>query len=126
MAITESERQRFEEDRLAQLRIDQLEAAIRRHRDERGDDRCYQDDRDLYEVLPEGYTPRAEDTAVTIENCQKYIACRHDPATKYVSPQEKIDELQAKLDTWIKVFALLPLSVQDEITDLSAKVEGKQ
>lgn len=70
------------------------EEAIRRHRDYRGDDRCYLDDRELYAVLPEGYTPPAQDVAVTLEQCQKFIACRSDPATEYVSPQRRIEELE--------------------------------
>jgi hypothetical protein len=31
-------------------------AAVREHRDQRGDDRCWRDDRKLYASLPEGYT----------------------------------------------------------------------
>ena len=31
-----------------------LQSAVRRHRDERGDDRCWEDDERLYAALPEG------------------------------------------------------------------------
>ena len=75
--------------------IEALETAIRRHRDYRGDDRCYLDDRELYAVLPEGYEPPAKDTAVTLAQCERFIACRQDPATEYVSPQRRIEELEA-------------------------------
>ncbi len=75
-----------------------LRDAIRRHRDYRGDDRCYLDDRELYAVLPEGYTPPPHDSAVTLEQCVRFIRCREDPATEYVSPQREIERLQAELN----------------------------
>jgi hypothetical protein len=85
--------------------IDELRAensrlmmAIRKHRDYRGDDKCYMDDRELYSILPEGYTPPPFDAAVELENCKKYIACRQDPSTTYVSPQRRIEELEAEVE----------------------------
>jgi hypothetical protein len=78
-------------------RLMALEAAVRKHRDCRGDDRCWRDDDDLYRVLPEGYTPPARDTAVELENCERYIACRLDPRVVYVSPQRRIEELEAEV-----------------------------
>lgn len=77
--------------------VERLRQAIRTHRDQRGDDRCWQDDETLYNVLPEGYTPPVRDTSVELELCQRYIASRHNPATTYISPQREIDELYAKL-----------------------------
>jgi hypothetical protein len=74
-----------------------LEAAVRAHRDARGDDRCWLDDEALYAALPEGYTPPVRDTLVELELCKQFIACRHNPATTYVSPQRRIEELQAAL-----------------------------
>ncbi len=76
---------------------DALQAAIRRHRDERGDDRCWQDDETLYGVLPEGFTPPAREVAVELVRCAKYIACRRNPKTEYVSPQREIDALRTLL-----------------------------
>lgn len=35
--------------------------------------------------------------AVEIELCQKFIACRHNPNTEYISPQRRIDELEKEL-----------------------------
>ena len=78
--------------------VDRLRAAIRTHRDYRGNDRCYLDDRELYAVLPEGYTPCAGGVAVTIEQCEQFIRCRHDPATEYVSPQRRIEDLELEVD----------------------------
>jgi hypothetical protein len=72
-------------------------AAVREHRDQRGDDRCWRDDRKLYAALPEGYTPPAADTEIELDNCRRYIASRQDPATAYVSPQRRIEELEAEV-----------------------------
>src|SRR5262245_65608880 len=88
------------EDTIRDLRreVKQLQDAIRKHRDERGDDRCWLDDRDLYSILPEGFTPPAEDSCVELDRCRAYIASRHDPATSYLSPQRKIEALEAKFE----------------------------
>lgn len=72
-----------------------LQAAIRKHRDQHGDDRCWRDDEELYSVLPEGYTPRARDTAVELKNCERFIANRQNPKTEYVSPEREIERLKA-------------------------------
>lgn len=74
--------------------VDRLRDAIRQHRDERGDDRCHADDGRLYAVLPEGDTRPERETAVTLENCAKYIECRQT-GREYVSPQRRIEELEA-------------------------------
>lgn len=78
-------------------RIQDLETAIRQHRDERGDDRCHADDGRLYAILPEGDTRPERETLVTIENCQKYIECRQT-GREYISPQRRIEELEAEID----------------------------
>lgn len=78
--------------------LSRLEEAIRKHRDFRGDDRCWEDDEELYRTLPEGYEPPARDTAVELSNCQRFIECRRSPATEYISPQRRIEELQAEND----------------------------
>lgn len=64
-------------------RVKELEVAIRLHRDQKGDDRCWMDDANLYMILPEGYSPPTMDTAVELYNCEKFIASRRDPLTKY-------------------------------------------
>ncbi len=58
--------------------------SIRKHRDQSGDDRCWQDDNLLYQVLPEGYTPPEVDEPVILENCKRYIERRQCTLTKYV------------------------------------------
>lgn len=78
--------------------IERLEIAIRQHRDQRGDDRCWQDDLKLYEALPEGLgkaelgLPSPEEM---LKNCKRYITCRHQPGTPYISPQRRIEQLEA-------------------------------
>lgn len=74
--------------------LERLHTAVRKHRDMRGDDRCYLDDYELYEVLPEGFVRPSYDTKIEIENCKRYIAFRQDPNITYTSPQREIERLQ--------------------------------
>lgn len=74
-----------------------LQGAVRRHRDQRGDDRCWMDDHELYAALPEGYEPPPLDVAICIEHCHKFLATREHPETKYVSPQRRIEQLETQL-----------------------------
>lgn len=78
-------------------KITEYENAIRRHRNESGDDRCWMDDEELYKILPEGYTPPKRDSCVMLINCQRYIQSRQNPKTDYVSPQRHIEELELEL-----------------------------
>lgn len=84
------EKQRLEAE------IDRLQAGIRKHMNTRGDDRCHQDDHDLYQLLPDGDTRPAREVAVTLENCQRYIECRQQ-GREYISPQRRIEELEAEI-----------------------------
>jgi hypothetical protein len=74
-----------------------LTTAIRAHRDRRGDDRCWQNDITLWQVLPEGYVPPERDVRVEIENCKADIKSCHIPGVTYVSPQVEIDRLTAEV-----------------------------
>lgn len=76
--------------------VERLQTAIRKHRDYRGDDRCFQDDAELYAILPEGDTRSLAATAVTLENCARYIECRQQ-GREYISPQRRIEELEAEV-----------------------------
>lgn len=60
-----------------------LRTSIRAHRDEKGHDRCWLDDVELYGILPEGtfgvdlaLPPKDE----FIKNCERYHAHRQDPS----------------------------------------------
>lgn len=79
-------------------RIKELEDAIRKHRDQRGDDRCWQDDEELYKILPEGYEVPKREVAVEWAMCKKYLACRRNPKTEYISPQREIERLQRRVE----------------------------
>ena len=92
--------------------------AIRRHRDCRGDDRCWRDDFELYQTLPEGYRAPPHDTRVELEMCQQYIACRHNPETEYTSPQRRIEQLEALVESLSR-----RLAAQSDL--LARKAEGE-
>jgi hypothetical protein len=83
--------------------LERLQAAVREHRDARGDDRCWKDDEELYAALPEGYTPPERDTSVQLAMCERYIASRQHPATEYVSPEREIERLQKRINELEKV-----------------------
>jgi hypothetical protein len=65
-------------------RVGQLENAIRTHRDQRSDDRCWMDDLELYKVLAEsGFVDdqkapdnRVGDKAAMLVNCARFIERR--------------------------------------------------
>lgn len=104
---------------LAEGERDRLAAAIRAHRDQRGDDRCWLDDESLYAALPEGHTPPARDAKVEIDNCIRYISTRRRPGTVYVSPQRRIEELEAERDR----LAAENAGLRQALRDLTATAE---
>lgn len=76
--------------------IERLRNAIRKHRDQRLDDRCWMDDFELYEVLPEGIEPSYVDLRLLpkeemMRNCERFVDCRRtellpeDAIAKYKS-----------------------------------------
>lgn len=77
---------------------------IRNHRDTPPDDRCWENDIELYKVLPEydpddplqnPVLPPPEEMRA---NCDRYIACRHTPGMEYISPQREIERLTSELE----------------------------
>lgn len=93
-----------------------MEQAVRKHRDQRGDDRCWVDDEELYKALPEGYEAPERDCRVELALCERYIASRHHPGTEYVSPQRRIEELEA--ESALLKWKLEPLKLLDPDKDL--------
>ena len=80
-------------------RIQELETAIRKHRDQRWDDRCWRDDLELYEHLPEGVGQadlRLAPPEEQLANCRKFVECRHH-GTEYVSPMREIEQLEREV-----------------------------
>ena len=101
------------------FRVNELEAAIRKHRDERGDDRCWMDDLELYDHLPEGVGNadlRLAPPEEQLANCRKFVECRHH-GTEYRSPEREIEQLRAKIEQ-------LELEVQT-LRDFRSSLEGK-
>jgi hypothetical protein len=70
-------------------RVEKLEAAIRKHRDQRGDDRCWLDDMELYAVIGDAVSPKILELPEKSEflgNCARYWECRqrHEDADEAV------------------------------------------
>lgn len=78
------------------MKLHSYEEAIRYHRDQylSGDNKCWQDNEELYKLLPEGYTPPSRDTKAELEMCAKYLESCHDPRIQYKNPQDRIKELE--------------------------------
>jgi len=70
----------------AAAEIERLRNAIRAHRDERGDDRCWIDDLRLYASLGDGGIDgsklRLPPKADFLGSCERYWECRQDPLTR--------------------------------------------
>lgn len=71
--------------------IRRLRTAIRKHRDQKLDDRCWMDDFELYESLPEGIDPSYVDLRllpheVMMKNCDHFVRCR----STELNPEEAI------------------------------------
>ena len=79
-------------------RVKRYEEAIRKHKDQKGDDRCWMDDEELYSVLPEGYIRPERDSCVELELCKKFIKSRHNPNIEYVSPEREIEKLKKEIE----------------------------
>lgn len=56
-------------------RVKELEEAIRKHRDQKSDDRCWMDDQELYKVLKDGNLGdnRVGDKSQMLKNCERYL-----------------------------------------------------
>lgn len=65
----------------AYQRIKELEAAIKKHRDQRGDDRCWVDDQELYKMVGDEKANTAlPPKEIFMENCAKFHASRQAPS----------------------------------------------
>jgi hypothetical protein len=77
----------------ARNEVMKLRNAIRRHRDQKGDDNCWLDDYEyLYKLLPEKIkcNPELPDKDLMMYNCSRYYECRK--ANKLYCPAEKLPE----------------------------------
>src|SRR6185295_4021271 len=76
-----------------------LQTAIRKHRDQRGDDRCWLDDVELYRAL--GEPMLIKDLALPgpcemMANCVRFIKSRQPDGIEYISPQLEFDIVDAE------------------------------
>ena len=92
-------------------RIQELEAAIRKHRDQRGDDRCWVDDLELYKVLgdsdnvtPDNSLPAKDEF---LRNCARFYdhRCKDGSGDGWKSYQELEKENQQLLSSTMQVVA---------------------
>ena len=70
------------EARESKKEVERLRDAIRYHRDQKGDDRCWVDDLRLYETLPEGpvgYDSTLPPEDVFLDNCKRFCRSRQTP-----------------------------------------------
>lgn len=82
----------------SETRIKELEDAIKKHRAQKLDDRCWLDDQELYAVLKDGdlgnnSTPPMDKM---LENCKNFLTKRCNPSNKWKSYQE----LEKECNTW--------------------------
>jgi uncharacterized coiled-coil protein SlyX len=79
--------------------LERLRAKVRWVRDQwqAGDDKCWKDLEELFKLLPEGYEIPKRDSRVELKLCEQYIASCHHPGVEYVSPQRRIEELEAEV-----------------------------
>ena len=92
-----------EDDRLRILQlintVDDYKEAIRQHRDERGDDRCWIDDKKLYNrTIGAGQVNTAlPPFEEMMNNCKRFFSSRQDPEHVYVTVAEQIDPLKREI-----------------------------
>lgn len=99
---------------------ERLKAAIRKHRDQRGDDRCWLDDGELYGVLGEGLSnqelpPHDE----FISNCERYWKCRQSDGEKYEAAS-RVRALEAVLSVATRKLEQIGNERNDRIMYLDA------
>lgn len=83
--------------------VERLRAAIIKHRSQKADDRCIEDDDELYAVLGDGIPcdRRVGDTAAMLQNCARFIErrCKGGGWPSYVQLEMEIQRLMNLIDT---------------------------
>lgn len=102
------ETEEFDELRDSIIRMDahvrRLEEAIRKHRDQRGDNRCWLDDVELYRSLRDELSEYAVDTELPpkcdfLMSCSRYWDQRQRPSDKNLTPScMTLAQLQAEVE----------------------------
>lgn len=89
-----------------------VRAAIRTHRDQKGDENCWLDDQFyLYGLLPEkiGCDPRLPEKRLMMVNCSRYYDCRS---------QNKLYKPLASLDEHVDLTLMLTQEEQDKLIEV--------
>ena len=77
-----------------------LYAAIRKHRDQKADDRCIEDDDRLYEALGDGIKcdRRVGSKDEMLSNCKRFIEnrCESGHWPSYIELEKRIKDLESK------------------------------
>ena len=94
---TDSDVQFMTRDQL-KAEVLRLRVGIRSHRDQRLDDRCWMDDIELYDLLPEKADPNFVDLRqlpkeTMMHNCDLFTTCRRTE----LSPEEAVAAYRRKL-----------------------------
>jgi len=89
----------YDEREKLRQRIQALEVAIRFHRDQKSDDRCWMDDQELYKVLGDGNLGdnRVGDQTKMLKNCQRFIQRRTEGGgwTTYAAMEKELALLKS-------------------------------
>lgn len=85
--------QRLEEDiDIKKAECDMLTSAIENHKNQKGDDRCWLDDAELYAAAGlKGANTALPPLEEFISNCKRFHASRQNPEHKYVTVEELIE-----------------------------------
>jgi hypothetical protein len=90
-------------------RVSQLEAAIRTHRDQHADDRCWLDDQELYKVLNDGNLGdnRVGNKEEMLKNCSRYLdkRCSGGNWKSYAELEAENAKLRKQLDDYTNEYA---------------------
>jgi hypothetical protein len=86
----------------AAKRAEYLADAIRTHRAQKADDRCWMDDFDLYSALDDGVTPdnRVGDKEAMLANCKRFVEtrCAGGKWTNYAELEADVARLQRQVE----------------------------
>jgi hypothetical protein len=85
------------------VEVDRLKGAIRKHRDARGDDRCWIDDLELYRIIGDGDVDPSilalPSKCEFLESCSRFWSQRQHPDDQTIDPHPMtIAQLEAEID----------------------------
>lgn len=84
---------------MSEERIKELEDAIREHRDQKGDDRCWLDDRKLYRVIGDDADLSLPPKHDFLKSCERYWEQRQSLNDKFALEHPTIGQLNRRIAT---------------------------